>query len=128
MRMAARIVLVGELFVVLFAGLVARAQTDVGGWTVLAVCLVVVALCIIAMGTLSRGSVGFVLGSVVQVGLLASTFWIHLMGVVGVVFATLWGIALVQGKRADEMRAFAIESAERLRELDEPPSDPPPGG
>jgi Protein of unknown function (DUF4233) len=126
--MAARIVLVGELFVVLFAGLVARAQTDVGGWTVLAVCLVVVALSVVAMGTLSRGSVGFVLGSLVQVGLLASTFWIHLMGVVGVVFATLWGIALVQGKRADEMRLFAIESAERMRELDEPPSDRPAGG
>jgi hypothetical protein len=30
------------------------------------------------------------------------------------VFTGLWVVALLQGKRADEMRAFAIESAERL--------------
>jgi hypothetical protein len=114
MRTAARIVLSGELFVVLFAGLVARAQSDVSGYTVLWVCLAVVALCIAAMATLKRGLLGYVLGSLVQVALLASTYWVHLMSVVGAVFTGLWVVALLQGKRADEMRAFAIESAERL--------------
>ena len=65
--MAARIVLVGELFVVLFAGLVARGLSDASGYTVLWVCLGVVALCVAAMATLNRGIVGFVLGSIVQV-------------------------------------------------------------
>jgi hypothetical protein len=118
-RTAARIVLVGELFVVLFAGLVARGLSDASGWAVLWVCLAVVALCIAAMATLERGIVGFVLGSVVQVLLLASTFWIHLMAVVGAVFTALWVIALVQGKRAEEMRVFAMESAERIRVQEE---------
>ena len=113
MRTAARVVLSGELFVVLFAGLVARAQSDVSGYTVLWVCLAVVVLLIAAMATLKRGLVGYVLGSLVQVALLASTYWIHLMSVVGAVFTGLWLVALIQGKRADEMRAFAIESAER---------------
>ena len=108
--MAARIVLVGELFVVLFAGLVARGLSDASGWAILVVCLVVIALCLAAMATLHRGSVGFVLGSIVQVLLLASTYWIHLMGVVGVVFTALWIVALVQGRRADELRAAAIEA------------------
>jgi Protein of unknown function (DUF4233) len=118
-RTAARIVLVGELFVVLFAGLVARGLSDASGWAVLWVCLAVVALCIAAIATLERGIVGFVLGSVVQVLLLAATYWIHLMAVVGAVFAALWVVALVQGKRAEEMRAFAMDSAERIRAQEE---------
>jgi hypothetical protein len=131
-RTAARVVLSGELFVVLFAGLVARAQSDVSGYTVLWVCLAVVVLLIAAMATLKRGLLGYVLGSLVQVALLASTVWIHLMSVVGAVFTGLWLVALIQGKRADEMRAFAIESAERLnrtadpsttQSADGPPSD-----
>jgi hypothetical protein len=111
MRMAARIVLVGELFVVLFAGLVAHGLSDASGWAILWVCLAVVALCVAAMATLKRGRVGFVLGSVVQVALLAATYWIHLMAVVGIVFAALWTVALVQGKRAEEIRAAAMRSA-----------------
>ena len=58
----------------------------------------------------TAASVGFVLGSIVQVLLLASTYWIHLMAVVGVVFTALWVVALVQGKRADELRAAAIQA------------------
>jgi hypothetical protein len=119
MRMAARIVLVGELFVVLFAGLVARGLSDASGYAVLWVCLGVVALCIAAMATLNRGILGFVLGSIVQVLLLVSTYWVSLMAVVGVVFATLWVVALVQGKRAEVMRAFAEEQAERMRQSGE---------
>jgi hypothetical protein len=118
-RTAARIVLVAELFVVLFAGLVARGLSDASGWTVLWVCLAVVAVCIAAVATLECGIVGFVLGSIVQVLLLAATYWIHLMAVVGAVFAALWVIALVQGKRAEEMRVFATESAERIRAQEE---------
>jgi hypothetical protein len=119
MRMAARIVLAGELFVVLFAGLVARGLSDASGYAVLWVCLGVVALCIAAMATLHRGVLGFVLGSIVQVLLLASTYWVRLMAVVGVVFAALWVVALVQGKRAEVMRAFAEEQAERMRQSGE---------
>ena len=44
MRSAASIVLSGELLVVLFAALVARALSGVDGWTILVVSLVVVVL------------------------------------------------------------------------------------
>ena len=109
MRMAARVVLVGELFVVLFAALVARALAGVSGWAVLIVSLGVVVLCLLA-AALMRTRAGLVLGSVVQVALLASTYWIHLMGVVGAVFAALWVYALVKGHEVDQI------SAARLRE------------
>lgn len=110
MRSAASIVLGGELFVVLFAALVARALSGVSGRAVLVVSLVVVALVIAAMATMRRPPTGYVLGSVVQVALLASTYWIHLMAVVGVIFTGLWVLALVQGHKVDLIRA------DRLRE------------
>jgi hypothetical protein len=109
-RTAASVVLSGELFVVLFAALVARALSDVDGWTVLVVSLVVVALIVVAMGTMRREPVGYVLGTAVQVALLAATYWVHLMLVVGLIFAALWVVALVQGRKVDQVRA------DRLRE------------
>jgi hypothetical protein len=108
MRSAASIVLSGELFVVLFAGLVARSLSGVDGWTVLAVSLVVVALIVAAMATMRREPVGYVLGSVVQAALLASTFWVHLMVVVGLIFTALWVVALVQGRKVDQVRAARL--------------------
>lgn len=110
MRSAARVVLSGELFVVLFAGLVARSLSAVDGWTVLVVSLVVVALIVVAMGTMRREPVGYVVGSVVQAALLAATYWVHLMLVVGLIFTALWVLALVQGHKVDQVRA------DRLRE------------
>jgi Protein of unknown function (DUF4233) len=109
-RTAASVVLSGELFVVLFAALVARALSDVDGRTVLAVSLVVVALIVVAMGMMRREPLGYVLGTAVQVALLAATFWVHLMLVVGLIFAALWVVALVQGRKVDQVRA------DRLRE------------
>ena len=109
-RTAASVVLGGELFVVLFAALVARALSDVDGWTVLGVSLVVVALIVAAMGTMRREPAGYVLGTVVQVALLAATYWVHLMLLVGLIFAALWVVALVQGRKVDQVRA------DRLRE------------
>src|SRR5262249_53499097 len=109
-RSAASVVLGGELFVVLFAALVARALSGVSGWTVLVVALVVIALIVVALGTLRREPVGYAAGSVVHAALLASTFWVHLMAVVGAIFTALWVVALVQGRRIDQLRA------DRLRE------------
>jgi hypothetical protein len=109
-RSAASIVLGGELFVVLFAALVARGLSDASGRAVLVVSLVVFGLIVAAMATMRRPPVGFVLGSLVQVALLASTYWVHLMALVGLIFAGLWVLALVQGHRVDLIRA------DRLRE------------
>jgi Mn2+/Fe2+ NRAMP family transporter len=107
-RSAASIVLGGELFVVLFAALVARGLSDASDRAVLMVSLVMVVLIFAAMATMRRPPVGFVLGSVVQAALLASTVWIHLMAVVGLIFTGLWVLALVQGHKVDEIRAARL--------------------
>jgi uncharacterized protein DUF4233 len=105
MRSAASIVLGGELFVVLFAALVARTLSGVSGRTVLVVSIVVVVLIIAAMATMRRPPTGYVLGTVVQAALLASAYWIHLMVFVGLIFIALWVVALVQGRKVDQIRA-----------------------
>jgi hypothetical protein len=105
MRSAASIVLSGELFVVLFAALVARALSGVDGRTVLGVSLVVTLLIVAAIATMRREPTGYVLGSMVQAVLLASTYWISLMAVVGLIFTALWVVALVQGHKVDQIRA-----------------------
>lgn len=108
MRPAASIVLSGELFVVLFAALVARGLEDASGRSVLVVSLVVTFLIVAAMATMRREPIGYVLGSVVQVALLASTYWIHLMAVVGLIFVGLWLVALIQGHKVDQIRAARL--------------------
>jgi hypothetical protein len=108
MRSAASIVLSGELLVVLFAALVARALSGVDGWTILVVSLVVAVLIVAAMATMRRPPVGYVIGSVVQAALLASTYWIPLMAVVGLIFTALWVVALVQGNKVDQIRAARL--------------------
>lgn len=55
--------------------------------------------CLVAAGTL-RSAVGFVLGSLVQVAVLASGVVVPPMVVVGVVFGGLWVTALVLGAKA----------------------------
>jgi hypothetical protein len=108
MKSAASIVLSGELFVVLFAALVARAQSGLDGWTVLVVSLVLVVLIIAAMATMRRPPTGYVLGSLVQAALLGSAYWIHLMAVVGLIFTALWVVALVQGHKVEQIRAARL--------------------
>ena len=112
MKSAASIVLGGELFVVLFAALVARGLSDVSGRTALVVGLALALLIVAAIATMRRPPIGYVLGSVVQVALLASAYWIHLMAVVGLIFAGLWVLALVQGHKVDQIRAAALEESE----------------
>jgi ABC-type enterobactin transport system permease subunit len=102
------VVLSGELFVVLFAALVARALSGVDGWTILVVSLVVVVLIVAAMATMRRPQTGYVLGSVVQAVLLGSTYWIPFMAVVGLIFTALWVVALVQGHAVDQIRAARL--------------------
>jgi hypothetical protein len=107
MQMAARIVLVGELFVVLFAALVARALSGVNGWIVLGVAVGTVVLSVAAAGLIQH-RIGLILGSAVQVLLLGSTIWVHLMGLVGLIFTGLWIYALVKGHEVDQIRAARL--------------------
>jgi Protein of unknown function (DUF4233) len=111
-RSFAALVLSGEILVVGFAALVAKDLSGAAGRTVLLVAAAVAALCVVAAATL-RSRVGFVLGWVVQLLLVASAVWVPLMAFVGLLFAALWLAALVLGGRADEVSARRRAAASR---------------
>lgn len=96
--------LVLEAFVVLFATLVAfglRVADPARVWLVggaLTLSLV------LAAGTLRRPG-GYVVGSVLQVAVVAGGLAVPLMYVVGGIFALLWLVALRLGARIDRERA-----------------------
>jgi hypothetical protein len=97
-------VLVGEVLVVGFAALVAKDLADVPGRWVLIAAAGLAVLCVVAAALL-RSRTGYLLGWLAQVLLVASAFWVPLMGVVSGVFVVLWVLALVQGGRADALTA-----------------------
>ncbi len=103
LRMFARSVLLGEAFVVLFATLAAFGLDLAAPAVVWAVGGVVMFWCLLAAGLL-RGRAGYVLGTVVQVVLLASGFAIPMMFALAAVFGVLWLVALRSGRRIDAER------------------------
>lgn len=103
-RLFALMVLVGEALVVGFATLVAKDLADVSRGHALAAGAVLAALCVVAAGLL-RSRAGYLLGWVVQLLLIATALWVPVMLFLGLVFAGLWVVALVQGSRADALTA-----------------------
>ena len=94
-----------EAFVVFFAGLVARGLgPSSGGDRALLVCSVLAAACLLVAGML-RTPAGYVLGSALQVAVLATGFWVPTMFFLGAVFAVLWFVALRTGARIERERA-----------------------
>lgn len=105
-------VLVSEVLIVLFASLVAHGLrlADLGVvWGVGGAAMVACALC----AGLLRRRAGYVLGTVVQVLLLASGFLLPMMFVVGVIFGVLWVASVQLGGRIDIERKerYAAELA-----------------
>lgn len=104
-----------EIFVIVFAALVAfglrEPGTSVG--PIWAVAGGGALLCLIAAG-LVRRPVGLWLGSLVQVLLIASGLVVPSMYLVGVVFAVLWVVAIVLGRRIDVERAERAALEDRL--------------
>ncbi len=103
-RQFAATILVLEGFVVFFAALVAFGLREVdpaavglgGGALTLSL--------VLAAGVLSRPG-GYVVGSVLQVPLLATAFVVPMMLVVGLIFVALWVMGLRLGGRIDRERA-----------------------
>ncbi|AYY12210.1 DUF4233 domain-containing protein [Actinobacteria bacterium YIM 96077] len=109
MNRIAATILGAEAFVVVLAVPVALNVADVAtapGWigaTVIAL------LCLLGIGMVRRGGrAGYVLGSVVQVGMLALGFILPMMFVLGAIFAALWLLLLRLGPD--------VEAAKRNRE------------
>jgi len=99
MRVLAGSVLAFETIVVLLAIPVATTVEDVPTGRAVAVGAGLAVACVLAAALL-RYRFGYVLGSLVQVGVVATGFVIPLMFVVGGVFAALWVTAIVLGRKA----------------------------
>ena len=103
-RSFAAMVLVGEVFVVGFASLVAKDLSDVSGGTLGVVAGGAAVLCLLAAGLL-RTRIGYLLGWTVQVLLVLSGFWVPMMFFVGLLFGAIWFAALYYGAQADAITA-----------------------
>ncbi|GAA4965744.1 DUF4233 domain-containing protein [Kineococcus glutinatus] len=110
-RAMAATVLVSEALVVLFAALVAMRLSGAGTAASLGAFGALSLLCLLCAGLL-RVRAGYVLGSVLQVAVVAGGLLVPLMFGVGALFAVLWFTALHLGARIEREQA---EVARRLR-------------
>ncbi|MFH5822467.1 DUF4233 domain-containing protein [Georgenia sp. AZ-5] len=102
-RQFAATVLVSEVLIVLFASLAAFALDLAAPAQVWGVGAVVMVACAVAAGLL-RTRAGYVIGSAVQLLLLAAGFVLAMMFVVGLIFTVLWVVSLQVGGRIDAER------------------------
>jgi hypothetical protein len=102
--------LIGEFFVIGFAGLVAMKDPDLSTSTVWTVSGIAMFLCVALCGAVTRPG-GVVLGWVLQIALIASGFAVPTMFFLGAVFAALWWASVHYGRKVDEAKArFAAEA------------------
>ncbi|MFD7918237.1 DUF4233 domain-containing protein [Streptomyces sp. NPDC059740] len=104
MRMLCASTLIGEFFVIGFAGLVAMQLSDLSDTTIWTVSGVAMLLCVVLCGALGRRG-GVTLGWVLQAALVASGFVVPTMFFLGIVFAALWWASVHFGRRIDEAKA-----------------------
>jgi hypothetical protein len=104
LRVLAGTTLVLEAFVAFFAGLVAKDLSGVSTGTALAVFWSLSVAFVLAAGAL-RSRAGYILGTVLQVSLVATGLLVPVMFFLGVLFALLWAVSLHQGARIERERA-----------------------
>jgi hypothetical protein len=104
--------LIGEFFVIGFAGLVAMKSDDVSMAAVWTVCGVAMLLSLLLCGMITRPG-GTQLGWALQIALIASGFVVPAMFFLGVLFGGLWWASIHYGRKIDEAKArWAAQSAE----------------
>ncbi|NBY51871.1 MAG: DUF4233 domain-containing protein [Actinobacteria bacterium] len=108
MKMLARSVLVMEIFIMGFALLLAKDLPDSGG---LIFGGVIALVAFLAAGMLKR-RVGWVLGWLVQVLMIAYGFVVVTMFFLGALFAGLWAAAIIIGRKGEAARAAFTEGRE----------------
>ncbi|MEU5430229.1 DUF4233 domain-containing protein [Streptomyces olivoreticuli] len=114
MRMLCASTLIGEFFVIGFAGLVAMQTSGLSDGTVWAVSGTAMVLSVLLCGMLGRPG-GVQLGWLLQIGLVLSGFVVPMMFILGVVFGVLWWASVHFGGKVDEAKArFAREAAEQV--------------
>ncbi|OEV02752.1 DUF4233 domain-containing protein [Streptomyces oceani] len=104
MRTLCASTLLGEFFVIGFAGLVAMQTTELSTATVWGVSGTAMLLCLLLCGALSRPG-GVHLGWALQVGLIATGFVVPTMFFLGACFAGLWWASVHFGRLVDQAKA-----------------------
>lgn len=104
MRTLCSSTLIGEFFVIGFAGLVAMKDPDLSMGTVWTVSGIAMALSILLCGMITRPG-GVQLGWALQIALIASGFVIPSMFFLGAIFAALWWASVHYGRKIDEAKA-----------------------
>ncbi|MFD6278429.1 DUF4233 domain-containing protein [Streptomyces sp. NPDC060209] len=111
MRTLCASTLIGEFFVIGFAGLVAMKSDDMSMATVWTVCGVGMLLSVLLCGVITRPG-GIQLGWALQVLLVLSGFFVPMMFILGVIFGALWWASVHYGRRIDEAKARWAAQAE----------------
>ncbi|MER7960797.1 MULTISPECIES: DUF4233 domain-containing protein [Streptomyces] len=111
MRTLCASTLIGEFFVIGFAGLVAMKDPDLSMGTVWTVSGIAMFLCVALCGVITRPG-GVVLGWALQVALIASGLVVPTMYFLGAVFAALWWASVHYGRKIDEAKARFAAQAE----------------
>ncbi|MGN9791296.1 DUF4233 domain-containing protein [Streptomyces sp. OZ13] len=112
MRTLCASTLIGEFFVIGFAGLVAMKSDDVSMAAVWTVCGVAMLLSLLLCGMITRPG-GTQLGWALQIALIAGGFVVPAMFFLGVLFGGLWWASIHYGRKIDEAKArWAAQSAE----------------
>ncbi|MEU9349876.1 DUF4233 domain-containing protein [Streptomyces griseoloalbus] len=112
MRTLCASTLIGEFFIIGFAGLVAMKDPDLATGTVWTVCGVAMFLSVALCGVITRPG-GVALGWAFQIALVASGVFVPLMFFMGAVFAVLWWASVHFGRKVDEAKARFAAQAEQ---------------
>ncbi|MEU5798096.1 DUF4233 domain-containing protein [Streptomyces sp. NPDC047813] len=111
MRTLCSSTLIGEFFVIGFAGLVAMKDPSLSVSTVWLVSGIAMALCVLLCGMVTRPG-GVALGWSLQIALIVSGVFVPTMYFMGVVFAALWWASVHFGRKVDEAKARFAAQAE----------------
>ncbi|MFJ7065642.1 DUF4233 domain-containing protein [Streptomyces sp. NPDC101115] len=104
MRVLCSSTLIGEFFVIGFAGLVAMKDASLAMSTVWWVCGVAMVLSVLLCGMITRPG-GVQMGWALQIALVASGFVVPVMFFLGAVFAVLWWASVHYGRKIDAVKA-----------------------
>ncbi|MFJ6566159.1 DUF4233 domain-containing protein [Streptomyces sp. NPDC091292] len=126
MRTLCASTLIGEFFVIGFAGLVAMKDPDLSTGTVWTVCGIAMLLSVLLCGVITRPG-GIALGWAFQVALIASGFVVPMMFLLGACFAALWWASVHFGRQIDVAKARFAERAAEAAEAAEEGATVPPG-
>ncbi|MEU8028347.1 DUF4233 domain-containing protein [Streptomyces sp. NPDC049099] len=111
MRTLCASTLIGEFFVIGFAGLVAMKDPGLSMSTVWLVSGIAMLLCVLLCGMVTRPG-GVALGWALQIALIASGVFVPTMYFMGAVFAALWWASVHFGRKVDEAKARFAAQAE----------------